>query len=167
MEKQHFLPEEFLPFRRKQRSGGVALLVGGVNKRDALCQRKGLGRADARQETGHIAAFHRAGLLGHAHGGNLRQVELPGQLVQHLGQGGGVVEERVALAQAQLPLFDREKALLCANNLSGCTKHGQRGCIVACVDAQRVSAHGSSGSTASASRPFSRATAPNRPLTNW
>ena len=69
-------------------------------------------------------------------------------------------------AQAQLARLDRQKTFLCANNLSGCVKNRQRGCIVACVDAQRIVAHCSSDSTGSVPRPCSRATAPSRPFTN-
>ena len=76
-----------------------------------------------------------------------------------------MVEERITLPQAQLALLDRQKTFLCANNLSGCVKNRQRGCIVACVDAQRIVAHCSSDSTGSVSRPCSRATAPSRPFT--
>ena len=74
-----------------------------------------------------------------------------------------VVKKGVALAQPKLALLHRKKTLFCANNLSGCIKDSQRGCIIAGVDAQRIAAHSCSGS---ASRPCSRATVPSRPLTN-
>ena len=74
-----------------------------------------------------------------------------------------VVKKGVALAQAKLALLHRKETLFCANNLSGCIKDSQRGCIIAGVDAQRIAAHSCSGS---ASRPCSRATVPSRPLTN-
>ena len=74
-----------------------------------------------------------------------------------------VVKKGVALAQPKLALLHRKETLFCANNLSGCIKDGQRGCIVAGVDAQRIAAHSCSDS---ASRPCSRATVPSRPLTN-
>ena len=168
MEEQHLLAEQLLPFCGKQRCCGVALLVGRADQRDAAGLGKGRGRADARKEARHIAALHRARLLGDAHSRDLRQVELPAQFLQHFGQGGGVVEQRIALTQAELPLLDREKPLLCANNLSGCIKNRQRGCIVACVDAQCIAAHSVSDAASSAvSSPCSRATVPSRPLTNW
>ena len=74
-----------------------------------------------------------------------------------------VVKKGVALAQPKLALLHRKETLFCANNLSGCIKDSQRGCIIAGVDAQRIAAHSCSGS---ASRPCSRATVPSRPLTN-
>ena len=98
---------------------------------------------------------------GHANGPDLRQVGPCAQLRQHGGQGCRVVEQRVALPQTELPFLDGQKFFAIANNLSGvCVKHCQRGCVIAGVDAQRQ--HWGSGVS-----PRSRATAPNRPLTNW
>ena len=65
----------------------------------------------------------------------------------------------IALAQAQLTLPHGQEAFAIANNLSGvCVKHGQRGCVIACIDAQR--SHSSAGLSCA------RATVPSRPLTN-
>ena len=166
MEEQHFLAEELFPFCCKQRCRRVSLLMGGMDERDTPGLRKGCGRADTRQEAGHVASLHGARLLGNAHRRDLGQIKLSAKLLQHLGQSRGMVEERITLPQAQLALLDRQKTFLCANNLSGCVKNRQRGCIVACVDAQRIVAHCSSDSTGSVSRPCSRATAPSRPFTN-
>ena len=42
-----------------------------------------------------------------------------------------MVEQRIALAQPQLPRLDRQKLFAIANNLSGIrVKHGQRGCVI-------------------------------------
>ena len=141
----------------------MALLMGRADERDAPGQRERLGSADARQKTGHITALYRARLFRHTYGADLGQVKLAAQFCQHLGQGDCVMKKGVALAQAQLALLHRKETLFCANNLSGCIKDGQRGCIIAGVDAQRIAAHSCSGS---ASRPCSRATVPSRPLTN-
>ena len=90
------------------------------------------------------------------------------QLLQHLRQSCCVMEQRIALPQAKLPGFYRQKTLFCTNNLPGCIKNCQRGCIVACIDPERITAHCSADSaTASSLRPWSRATAPSRPFTNW
>ena len=168
VEEQHFLAEQLLPFGGEQSSGGMPLLMGRVDEWDAPRSGKSRGCTDARQEAGHIASLHGAGLLRNAHRRDLRQVELPAQFLQHFGQSGGVVEQRIALAEAQLALLDRKKPFLCTNNLSGCVKNCQRGCIIACVDAQCIAAHGSSDAASSAvSKPCSRATVPSRPLTNW
>ena len=72
-----------------------------------------------------------------------------------------MVEQRIALAQPQLPRLDRQKLFAIANNLSGIrVKHGQRGCVITGIYAQGQ--HDASGSA-----PCSRATAPSKPLTNW
>ena len=168
MKQQHFLAEQFVPLRSKKRGGRMALLVRRMDERDAPGQRKGRGRVDACQEAGHITSLHRTRFLGDAHRCDLGQIKLMTKLFQHFRECYRVVEQRITLAQPKLALLDREKPLLCANNLSGCIKNGQRGCIVACVDSKCVTAHSSSDSIASAaSSPFSRATAPSRPLTNW
>ena len=59
--------------------------------------RKGCGRADTRQEAGHVASLHGARLLGNAHCRDLGQIKLPAKLLQHLGQSRGMVEERITL----------------------------------------------------------------------
>ena len=163
MEQQCFLAEELFTLGRKQCRRRMALLMGRADERDAPGQRERLGSADARQKTGHITALYRARLFRHTYGADLGQVKLAAQFCQHLGQGDCVMKKGVALAQAQLALLHRKETLFCANNLSGCIKDGQRGCIIAGVDAQRIAAHSCSGS---ASRPCSRATVPSRPLTN-
>ena len=163
VEEQRFLAEERLPFGGKQCRRCVALLMGRADKRDPPGQSECLSGADACQKAGHIAALHRTGLFRHAHGADLRQIEFAAQLCHHRRQSRRVMKQRIALAQAKLALLDRKKTLFCANNLSGCIKDGQRGCIVAGVDAQRITAHSCSDS---ASRPCSRATVPSRPLTN-
>ena len=93
----------------------------------------------------------------------LRAGKTPQDMMELAMAGDCVMKKGVALAQAQLALLHRKETLFCANNLSGCIKDGQRGCIIAGVDAQRIAAHSCSGS---ASRPCSRATVPSRPLTN-
>ena len=163
VEQQCSLAEELFTLGRKQCRRRMALLMGRADERDAPGQRERLGSADARQKTGHITALHRARLFRHTYGADLGQVKLAAQFCQHLGQGDCVMKKGVALAQAQLALLHRKETLFCANNLSGCIKDGQRGCIIAGVDAQRIAAHSCSGS---ASRPCSRATVPSRPLTN-
>ena len=56
-------------------------------------------------------------------------------------------------------VYGTQEAFAIANNLSGvCVKHGQRGCVIACIDAQR--SHSSAGLSCA------RATVPSRPLTN-
>ena len=132
-------------------------------RREALCGIESDGKAR------HIRAIDRARPGRYAHGGNFCQVRLGAEFCQQVRQRGGVVEKGIALAQAELTLFDRQKLFAIANNLSGvCVKHSQRGCIIACVDAQCIAAHGSSDAASSAvSRPCSRATVPSRPLTNW
>ena len=163
VEKQRLFTEEFFSFGRKQCRRRMALLMGRADERDAPGQRERLGSADARQKTGHITALYRARLFRHTYGSDFGQIEFTAQFCQHLGQGDCVMKKGVALAQAQLALLHRKETLFCANNLSGCIKDGQRGCIIAGVDAQRIAAHSCSGS---ASRPCSRATVPSRPLTN-
>ena len=163
MEQQCFLAEELFTLGRKQCRRRMALLMGRADERDASGQRERLGSADARQKTGHITALYRPGLFRHAYGTDFGQIEFTAQFFQHLRQSGCVVKKGVALAQPKLALLHRKETLFCANNLSGCIKDSQRGCIIAGVDAQRIAAHSCSGS---ASRPCSRATVPSRPLTN-
>ena len=167
MEQQDLFPEQLFSFGGEQRSGRMALLMGRQHERDVPRLCKGGRGADACQKAGHVAALGRARLLGYTHGFDLCQVELLCKLLQHLRQGRRVVEQRIALPQTKLARLDRQKALLCTNNLSGCVKHRQRGCIVARVDPKRITAHCSADSAAASSfRPWSRATAPSRPFTN-
>ena len=166
VENKVFLLEQLTFPCGKQGSGDMPLLVGGVYQRDALAQRKGRSGVDTRQKAGHVGALHRAGLGGNAHRADLGQICFGAKFSQQVRQGGGVVEQCVTLAQAQLARLDRQKLFAIANNLSGvCVKHSQRGCIIAGIDAQRQ--HCGWAASATGCSPRSRATAPNRPLTNW
>ena len=159
MEHQLFFAEQVCPAGRKKGRGDMPLLVGCLNQRNAFGRAERCGRTDARQKAWHIGAIHRAGPGGYADSFDLRQVHLLAQFCQHFRQGGGMVEQRIALAQAQLTLPHGQEAFAIANNLSGvCVKHGQRGCVIACIDAQR--SHSSAGLSCA------RATVPSRPLTN-
>ena len=168
MEQQHLLGEQRLALCGIQRRRSVSLLMGGVDQRNVPRRRKGSCGADTSQKTGHIAALHRARLLRNAYGISFCQVEFLRQFLQYLRQSCRMMEQRIALPQAKLSGFYRQKALFCTNNLPGCIKNCQRGCIVACIDPERITAHCSADSaTASSLRPWSRATAPSRPFTNW
>ena len=168
MEQKHLLGEQCLTLCGIQRRSSVTLLMGSVDQRNVPCRRKGGRRADTSQKTGHIAALYRARLLRNTYGVYFCQVEFLRQLLQHLRQSCCVMEQCIALPETKLPGFYRQKALFCTNNLPGCIKNCQRGCIVACIDPERITAHCSADSvTASSLRPWSRATAPSRPFTNW
>ena len=168
MEQKHLLGEQCLALCGIQRRRSVTLLMGGVDQRNVPRRRKGSRGTDTSQKTGHIAALYRARLLRNAYGIYFGQVEFLRKLLQHLRQSCCVMEQRIALPQAKLSGFYRQKALFCTNNLPGCIKNCQRGCIVACIDPERITAHCSADSaTASSLRPWSRATAPSRPFTNW
>ena len=151
MKQQDFLRKKVCAAGCKQRRSGMALLVGRINQRDAPRRCKCRGSADARQKTGHITALYRTRLLRNTHGIYFCQVEFLRQLLQHLRQSCRMMEQRIALPQAKLSGFYRQKALFCTNNLPGCIKNCQRGCIVACIDPERITAHCSAGSTAASS----------------
>ena len=150
MEQQNFFSKQLFPLSCKQRCGSVTLLMGRQHKWDPFCMCKGRCSIDTCKEARHIAAFYRAGLLRYAHGIDLRQIKFLRQFLHHLRQRDRMMKQCIALPQAQLARFYRQKALLCANNLSSCIKHCQRGCIVACINAKRITAH---CSACSASRP--------------
>ena len=154
MEQQNFFSKQLFPLGCKQCCRSMTLLMGGPHKRDALCLRKGCSRTDARQKAWHIAALHRARLLRHSDGIDLRQIKFLRKLLHHFRQRDRMMKQCIALPQAQLAFFYRQKTFFCANNLSSCIKHCQRGCVVACINAKRIAAHCSACSAAaSASRP--------------
>ena len=150
MEQQNFFSKQLFPLSCKQRCGSVTLLMGRQHKWDPFCMCKGRCSIDTCKKARHIAAFYRAGLLRYAHSIDLRQIKFLRQFLHHLRQRDRMMKQCIALPQAQLARFYRQKALLCANNLSSCIKHCQRGCIVACINAKRITAH---CSACSASRP--------------
>ncbi len=167
MEKQNFFAKKLLAACGKHGRSCVPLLMGRIHKRHTAPKCKCLCSADARQKAGHIASFHRAGLLGDAYSIYFCKVKFRSKLCEHLRQRCRMVKERIALPQPKLAIFYGQKTFFCANNLSGCIKYCQRGCIVAGIYAQCI-AHDCSGSSCGSlsSRPASRTTAPNRPLTN-
>ena len=140
MEQQNFFNNSCYPLSCKQRCGSVTLLMGRQHKWDSFCMCKGRCSIDTCKKARHIAAFYRAGLLRYAHSINLRQIKFLRQFLHHLRQRDRMMKQCIALPQAQLARFYRQKALLCANNLSSCIKHCQRGCIVACINAKRITA---------------------------
>ena len=151
MKQQDFLRKKVCAAGCKQRRSGMALLVGRINQRDVPRRCKCRRRVHTGQKARHITTLCRARLLGDTHSVDAGQIKLLRKLVQHFRQCCGVVEQCIALPQAQLPGFDRKKPLFCTNNLSGCIKNCQRGCIVACIDPERITAHCSAGSTAASS----------------
>ena len=143
----------------KKRGGNMSLLMGCLHQRNPAGQRKGGGCIQTSQKAGHVRAFYRARPGAYANGCDGRKICLFRNLSQQLRQSDRMVEQCITLPQTHLPGFYRQKLFAITNNLSGvCVKHGQRGCIIACINAKRQHC------SALSSR--SRATAPSRPLTN-
>ena len=91
--------------RRPSRSGDVSLLVSAGIKRDMEQIRQAPPLRLPRQKAGHIGALHPSRLDAGPHGGD-RGVQFPlrPELMNQQGQPLYMLEQRVALPQAQSPL---------------------------------------------------------------
>lgn len=70
---------------------------------------KGRCSIDTCKKARHIAAFYRAGLLRYAHSIDLRQIKFLRQFLHHLWQRDRMMKQCIALPQAQLARFYRQK----------------------------------------------------------
>ena len=167
MKDQDRAVKQFAARRGKKRGGDMAFLMREFYEWDPPCQRESCGGIHPGKETGHIGFFHRTRPGRDPDGLHGSQIGLLGKFLQHLRQSSGVMKHGVALAKPKLSRTYRQKLLGIANNLSGFrVKHGQRGCVIAGINAEGQHV-GSSVAGAFSSPACSRATVPRSPLTNW